>query len=143
MKFSNTVFTLGYGGRSKEQFLDLINEHAIKTIVDVRLRPDRASMGIWIRAKTPEKGIEKWLSDAGIGYTSVIELGNLFVELTDWKVRYQRLMAESGELLVERLFQLPEPICLICAEKDIVDCHRKAVADFLSVRFHAKIQHIL
>ena len=53
--------------------------------VDVRLRPDRASMGTYVRAKTPDKGIEAWLGAAGIGYVSLIELGNVFLDFDDWE----------------------------------------------------------
>jgi len=66
------VFTIGYGGRLKEDFLVLLKANGVRTVVDIRLRPDRASMGIWVRAKTPDKGIEKWLSDEGIGYGPTI-----------------------------------------------------------------------
>ena len=81
MKF----FTIGYGGRNPEEFLDLLKQNNVRTLVDVRLRPDRASMGIWAKAKTPDKGIEKVLGDAGIGYCSFVELGNIFIGLPIWQ----------------------------------------------------------
>ena len=78
------VFTIGYGGRGKEDFLSLLKANAVRTVVDVRLRPDRASMGLWVKAKTADKGIERWLAAAGIGHRSLVELGNLFVDDADW-----------------------------------------------------------
>ncbi len=110
-----TVFTIGYGGRSKKEFLDLLNAHGIRTIVDIRLRPDRASMGIWVKAKTADKGIESWLGEAGIGYRSLVELGNVFRDLPDWQERYQRLIDAAGGVLTERLGEIRGPICLLCA----------------------------
>lgn len=136
------VFTIGYGGRTKDAFLALLKTSGVRTVVDVRLRPDRASMGIWVKAKTPDKGIESWLAEAGIGYRSLIELGNLFLDYPDWQRRYQELLDSSGDLLTQRLEEIPGPICLLCAEKRVGECHRQQVASFLAVRKEAEIHHL-
>jgi uncharacterized protein (DUF488 family) len=137
-----TVFTIGYGGRGKDDFLALLNAHGVKTIVDIRLRPDRASMGIWVKAKTADKGIESWLADAGIGYRSLVELGNVFLDFSDWQERYRQLLDSAGQLLTERLNGIPGPICLLCAEKRVAECHRRQVADYLAAHTGAVIQHL-
>ncbi|MBS1225293.1 MAG: hypothetical protein H6R24_1971, partial [Proteobacteria bacterium] len=101
------VFTIGYGGRGKEDFLSLRKANDVRTVIDIRLRPDRASIGIWVKAKTADKGIERWLAEAGIGYRSLVELGNLFLDDADWQPRYQQLLESSGELLTRRLADIP------------------------------------
>ncbi len=138
------VFTIGYGGRGKEDFLALLKANGIQTVVDIRLRPDRACMGIWVRARTPDKGIERWLSDAGIGYCSLIELGNVFLGYPEgeWQRRYQELLDSSGELLTAGLTGIPDPICLLCAEKRVAECHRKQVAEFLARCKGAEVFHL-
>jgi uncharacterized protein (DUF488 family) len=136
------IFTIGYGGRNQEDFLRLVKQAGVRTIVDIRLRPDRASMGIWVKAKTPDKGIEHWLAAADIGYRSLIELGNVFLEFPDWQARYQQLLASSGELLTQRLADIPGPICLLCAEKRVAECHRWHVANYLAEHQAAEVQHL-
>ena len=136
------ILTVGYGGRSKEDFLGLMRPNNIRTIIDVRLRPDRASMGIWVKAKTSDKGIEQWLSEAGIGYRSLIELGNVFLDFADWQERYRKLLESSGELLTARLADIPEPWCLLCAEKRVAECHRQQIAEYLAKYKRAQIQHL-
>ena len=136
------LFTIGYGGRTPEEFIRLLGEHDLRTVVDVRLRPDRASMGIWVKAKTPDKGIERVLAQAAIGYRSLVELGNVFIDLPDWQERYALLLEKSGELLVRRLDGLPEPICLLCAEKRVAECHRQQIAEFVRRTRGADVQHI-
>jgi uncharacterized protein (DUF488 family) len=136
------VFTVGYGGRSKEEFLSLIKSNGINTVVDIRLRPDRARIGFWSKAKTADKGIEGWLSEAGIVYKSLIELGNIFIEHPDWQERYEKMLNSCGELLTQRLINMLGPICLLCAERRVEECHRKMVAKFLARHYGAEVHHL-
>ena len=126
------LYTIGYGGRSPEGFLRLLTDHGIRSVADVRLRPDRSSMGTYVKARTPDKGIDGLLGRAGLRYFSFIELGNLFLEFDDWQNRYQLLMDRAGDLLTERLFQIPQPFCLMCAEKSAEHCHRAIIAAYLA-----------
>jgi len=137
-----TFFTIGYGGRPPEEFVGLLRAHGVATVADVRLRPDRASMGAYTRARSPEKGIEKLLADAGIGYRSLPELGNVFLDLGDWTAPYAELIDRAGDLLTRRLVELPGPFCLLCAEKRVAECHRKAVAEHLTARGGWRVVHI-
>jgi uncharacterized protein (DUF488 family) len=120
MKF----YTIGYGGRDPRDFLETLSAKGIKTVVDVRLRPDKARLGTWVKAKTSDKGIENLLAGAGIGYVSLIELGNIFREYPDWEARYKTLFDQAGDLLVDRLAGFPQPFSPLCAEKRVADCHR-------------------
>ena len=128
------LFTIGYGGRTKDEFLKLLRDSGVRTVVDVRLRPDRASMGIWVKAKTPDKGIERLVVTAGIGYRSLPELGNVFLEYDDWRERYAAFIQCAGHLLVSRLDGLEPPVCLLCGERRVADCHRLIIAKFLAAR---------
>jgi len=136
------LYTIGYGGRDPKDFLEILSAKGIKTIVDVRLRPDRARLGTWVKAKTPDKGIERFLAGAGIGYISLIELGNLFMECDDWEARYKTLLDQAGDLLVDRLAGIPQPFCLLCAEKRVAECHRRLIAEYLIEKKGAEVEHI-
>src|SRR5713226_4372951 len=118
MKF----FTIGYGGLSTEQFLATLKENHIAAIADVRLWPHRASMGSYTLANSAAKGIQHILSQAGIQYHSLVELGNPFVQFQDWDRRYRQLLAAAGDLLTERLLKI-EGCCLLCSEKLPIGCH--------------------
>jgi uncharacterized protein (DUF488 family) len=124
-------FTIGYGGRPPDQFMELLVSHGVRSIADVRIRPDRASMGAYTRARTAEKGIEKLLDDRGISYHPILELGNVFLERDDWRAPYRELLDQAGGLLTARLASLPRPFCLLCAEKRVADCHRQMIAEYL------------
>jgi len=135
------VYTVGYGGRKPQAFLDLLQQHQIERIVDVRLRPDRSSMGTYAKANSPDKGIERLLAERGIAYISLTELGNVFMGCEDWPERYQRLMLRVGDLLTERLLALAAPYCLMCAERQAAACHRQVIAAYLAQRGF-EIEHL-
>jgi uncharacterized protein (DUF488 family) len=137
------IFTIGYGGRNMGDFLALLVGAGVRTVVDVRLRPDKAHSGEWVKARSADRGIEKRLLEVGIGYTSLVELGNPFVGLDDWAERYERLIAAAGELLVDRLDGVAPPYCLLCAEKRPEDCHRTQIARFLERTRGASIEHLV
>ena len=137
------IYTIGYGGRAPSEFISLLTQHGIRTIVDVRLRPDRASMGSYALARSPEKGIQKLLATAGIAYVSVVQLGNIFISDDDWTAKYEELLHKAGDLLTAALLTRPlaAPLCLLCAEKDPAQCHRGLIGTYLAQRGHA-VEHI-
>jgi uncharacterized protein (DUF488 family) len=134
-------YTVGYGGRSQRDFVSLLKQEGIKTVVDVSLRPDRAAMGAYVKAKAEDKGIQRLLADSNIGYFSALELGNIFFACKDWRDRYRQLLDNSGDLLTARLQEIPMPFCLMCAEKSVTECHRREIANFL-VRKGWQVEHI-
>jgi hypothetical protein len=117
----------------------LLTDAGVGTVVDVRIRPDRSSLGSYARARTPDKGIARLLIDAGIGYRSLIELGNPFYEQDVWTSEYTELLTRAGDLLTRRLGEVSPPWCLLCAEKRVAECHRKIIADFLVSRGHEAV----
>jgi uncharacterized protein (DUF488 family) len=135
------LFTIGYGGRMPDELISRLTAAGVRTVADVRLRPDRASMGVYVKAKTPDKGIERLFTAAGIGYRSLPELGNVFLEYEDWRERYATFIRCAGHLLVSRLNGLEPPVCLLCAERRVAECHRLIIAEFLAAR-GAEVEHL-
>lgn len=125
------AFTVGYGGRKPDEFTSLLTSSGVKTVIDVRLRPDRASVGSYAKTREPEKGVAGLLAKAGIGYVSLPELGNPFLDYDDWPERYEQFLALAGPVLFDRLEGVAGPVCLMCAEKKVCECHRRHIAEYL------------
>lgn len=137
MKF----YTIGYGGRKPQEFLDFLKQKGVKVVVDVRLRPNRAYWGCYAKAKSQDKGIQKLLATGGIEYISLMELGNVFLGCADLRERYRQLLEKEGDFLTGPLQSIPGPFCLMCAEKSPVDCHRFLIAEHLVSKGY-EVEHI-
>jgi uncharacterized protein (DUF488 family) len=135
------VFSIGYGGRQPQDFITVLKENGIITLVDVRLLPDRSSFGSYKKAKESSKGIERLMSDAGIEYVWLRELGNIYMGSDDWREKYCSLLETEGDQRTERLLSLQFPICLLCAEKDPDGCHRSIIAEHLAGKGY-EIEHL-
>ena len=120
------LFTIGHSTHTAEKFLDLLRQHKIEAIGDVRSNPFSA----W----TPQFNrttLEPALRAANIQYVFLgDELGARRVErevYIDGIARYERIAKlpafQSGLERVRkgaRKFRL----ALMCAEKDCLECHR-------------------
>ncbi|MCC7542898.1 MAG: DUF488 domain-containing protein [Deltaproteobacteria bacterium] len=139
-----TIWTIGYGGRAPNELVELLTKHGVETVVDVRLRPERAAMGVYVKASNPERGIQRVLSPHGIRYVSLVELGNVFVDLGDeaWREPYRQLLEHAGDLLVRRLETLDGPCALLCAERDPERCHRAELGSWLARHRGVTVEHL-
>jgi uncharacterized protein (DUF488 family) len=113
-----------------QDFVALLQQTGIPLIVDVRLRPDRASMGVYVKAKTADKGIQALLARANIAYMSAVELGNLF-----WAARTgASAIGDCGIMLAiywPNACGRSHSLCLMCAEQHATECHRQFIAAYL------------
>lgn len=139
------LFTIGYGGLRPAEFVFRLREAGVRTVVDVRLRPDRACLTVFKRTKSPEQGIEALLREAGIGYCSCVELGNVFMDdeaFPEWRRLYAELLRRAGDMLAGRLEHLQAPLCLLCCERDVQHCHRQQIAEYLSATQGFQVEHL-
>jgi uncharacterized protein (DUF488 family) len=100
------LYTVGYGGRKPDEFIALLKKHDVEIIVDVRLKPERAFMGVYAKSKDPHKGIQGLLEKASIQYIWIAELGNMFRDIDDWHEKYRRYLDEKGDLVCLKLYEL-------------------------------------
>ena len=131
-KAHGVIYTIGYGGKGRQEFIEALKKLGIETIADVRMAPNRASMGMYVKAKTPQKGIQRMLGEAGIEYVWLEELGNPDREDPEMTL-YRTVVWQELPQRTLRLVELAtaKVTCLLCAEKDVHRCHRGIIGDFL------------
>jgi uncharacterized protein (DUF488 family) len=135
------VLTIGHSTRTIEEFIRLLQTHAITRVVDVRTVPRSRHNPQFNRDTLPVS-----LKAAAIGYVHMAELGGLRHTTRDslntaWRNRSFRGYADYMQTpefhkAIEQLIHLAnqDRIVVMCAEAVPWRCHRSLIADALLVR---------
>jgi len=139
------IFTIGHSNHAVEIFLDLLRQHAIDAIADVRSSPYSRHSPQFNREL-----LEQELKQQGIRYVFLgQELGARPADQSCYdngKVSFVRLaQTELFKTGLARVLQGSQRyrIALMCAEKEPLDCHRTILVARSLVAQGASVQHIL
>jgi uncharacterized protein (DUF488 family) len=131
MKF----YTIGYGNRKPEVFLEILQRAAVRTLIDIRYKP-AGRIYSYTKAESDNKGIQGLLSTCGIAYLWLGELGNCYKDDDDWRSKYTALLATIWENVYPGLLRAEEPACIMCGCLKVANCHREYVANLLLQEGH-------
>ncbi len=127
------LWTVGTSKRSMKEFLHVLRAYQIKVIVDVRRFPTSRYRHF------KQEPFKECLEQHGIEYQHVIKLGGYR------KGGYRKYMKtadfERGLACVEEL-AASKRVALMCAELLFSHCHRRFIADALTLRGHTVV-HIV
>lgn len=124
------IRTIGHSTHPIERFVDLLKQAGVKLLVDVRSMPYSRRFPQFSRER-----LNKSLAEAGIDYLWEGEaLGG--------KPRAARAAFEAGlSRVIER--STDTQLCLMCAEKEPLDCHRTILVSRGLAERGAAIEHLL
>lgn len=131
------LFTIGYQGRDLTSFVQQLRDHGVRYLIDVRESP-------FSRQRDFSKPrLSSAVGGEGVSYIHIGELGApraLRQELrsTGDQAAFFRGYADYLRTCPDQLGRVARliddgPACLMCLERMPQDCHRKVIADFLSV----------
>jgi len=136
------LFTLGYEGRTLDDFLGTLKRAKVRRVVDVRKLPLSRRRGF---SKTK---LSQALGAAGIEYVHLKNAGNPHLDLRHDVERclqaYRRYIDAHPEV-IEELEQLTGSTraALLCVEAKAESCHRSILVDRLDKRgVPLKVQHL-
>jgi len=143
------ILTVGHSTRELASFVDLLQQHGVEKVVDIRTVPRSRHNPQFDEETLPDR-----LKAARIGYIHLAGLGGLRHAHRDspnggWRNSSFRgfadyMQTEEFEKTLERLIQLSkrEQVVLMCAEALPWRCHRSLVADALKTR-GIVVEHIM
>lgn len=144
------IFTIGYEGKSIDEYIAELKEHRVALLCDVRNNPNSRKPGF------AKKRLAERLERNGIAYRHFPELGiaredrKNVVTPEDYRKlfdRYERrTLAKREETLGEIIALLADypRIALTCFEADPQACHRSRIAGALERHrgYHKAVTHI-
>jgi uncharacterized protein (DUF488 family) len=130
---SRVAFTVGYEGRTLEEFITILVRAGVERVVDVRALPLSRRRGF---SKT---ALGNALSARGIEYRHVRAAGNPYRNLRDDPERCLSLYAKHLDGLPEVLDEVEAALsgrrsALLCFEAKHDHCHRSVIAERLGGR---------
>lgn len=144
------LYTTGHSDRSMEDFLSLLKQYDIKTLVDIRAYP-HSSRFPWFA----EDSLREQVNASGIDYHwAGRQLGGMrkpvkpasHPALTRDSFRgFAEYMETSAfEHAVSHLLNLAvkSATAIMCAEKDALACHRSLISDYLVFK-NVAVEHII
>jgi uncharacterized protein (DUF488 family) len=147
---SPAIFTIGHSTHPLDQFLTLLAQHGIETLVDIRGFPGSRKHpqfgGESLAAALQQSGVDyHWLEAlGGRRPKSQDESANLGLENRGFRNYADYMRTEEFRNGVEQLLEIARQkrTVIMCAESLFWRCHRRLVSDFL-VANDVTVQHIL
>ena len=131
---NHTLFTIGYEGRSLEEYLNVLLIHGVRILCDVRKNAYSQKYGFSKAVLQPA------CDGVGIKYVHIPELGiessqrqELFSQ-ADYDILFEKyrntVLTRSDEYLdwIVNMIGIDERVALTCFEKNVEQCHRTQIA---------------
>jgi uncharacterized protein (DUF488 family) len=144
------LVTFGHGTATADQIAGLLREAGVAAVVDIRTAPGSRRNPHVARAE-----LERWLPEAGIGYRWEKRLGGFRRPAPDspdtaWRepafrgyaghMRGPDFLAAIDEVLAAAAGRTT---AVMCSESVWWRCHRRLVADFVSVARQVPVRHLM
>lgn len=140
------IYTIGYEGKTPDEFLKVLEKAEISIVIDVRENPASRKKGF------SKKALSEILNDNGIQYRHIAELGTP----KDVRIEYQnsgnivRLLEQYRAYLAENPVHIKTLVdaigcntaCLMCFEKLPTQCHRFVISEYLYLNHGVAINHL-
>lgn len=139
--------TIGYEGARPEDFVGTLQLVDIQIVVDIRDRAQSRRPGF------SKSALRENLEQNGIGYVHLKELGDpkegrdaaRSGDLARFRKVYEGVLETQDAIdALDHIADLAKRlnVCLLCYERDHLECHRKIVADRLESVVGSKVRHL-
>lgn len=141
------AYTVGYEGKSVDEFFNDLLASGMEGILDVRANPVSRKYGF------AKRSMSRIAGNLGLAYHHLPELGitgDHRASLSDFD-SYQRLLDKYEETMLPKRTALvrkaagllrSQPLALVCVEKDVRCCHRGRLANHIARESGLSVAHL-
>lgn len=143
------LYTIGYEGKSIEQYLNALIENSVSVLIDVRYNPFSRKRGF------SKKQLQDITERCGIDYVHLPQLGikgslrKNIVSRSDYDKLFNKYRKSLGQVnkaqalqSVWEILRKNKRVALTCFEKDYHCCHRNLVAEAVVEHHKIEIKHL-
>ena len=142
---STPIYTIGYGSRNIDGYVELLQRYEIDFIIDVRSHPYSR-----FKPEFSKAALERRLKNSDIRYVFMGDtLGGQPDDetcYTDGKVDYgkccEKPMYQEGVSRVQKAWEMQLRVALMCSEGKPQECHRSALIGEMLTQRSIKVVHI-
>jgi len=131
------LYTIGYEGAEINAVIEVLTNAGVSVVADIRARPQSRKPGF------SKSALQEALAENDIAYQHFVHLGDpkdgrMAARAGDYalfqKIYRRQMVTPEAVLQLDLLSKLAQTktTCLLCFEKEPVECHRTIVADYLS-----------
>ena len=134
------TYTIGFSGKSAEQFFDLLRQHNIRRVLDVRLW-NRSQLAGFTKAHDLQFFLRAILDADYVHLPTLAPTKELLdsykkkqISWADYAPAYLQILAErNAEAALDP--DLFADACLLCSEPAADHCHRRLAAEYLQSKW--------
>ena len=143
------LFTIGYEKAKPDAVLDELERAKVKILIDTR------AVAASRRPGFSKRQLAAALDERGIAYLHLQKLGTPEAGRTAnhtgdmksfWRIYEKHLKTPGAKEEMEELIALvkgKKPVCLLCYERDVDQCHRKRIAEIVRERTRARVTDLI
>lgn len=130
-----TLYTIGFAGKSLEQFVNLLEGAGVQRLIDIRLRPSSQLSGYARQADLKYllqryEGIEYVHSAALAPTAELLDRYRASKNWDEYEVEFRKLMTIRDMLCTcSQLVAGHDRVAMLCSEDKPDKCHRRLVAE--------------
>jgi len=139
------IYTIGYGNRSIEEFIDLLQKYHIQYLADIRSRPYSKFNPVFSQA-----ALEKRLKRHSITYMFMGDIlggrpddRSCYVnDKVEYAIVREKPFFQQGIARIHIAWEKQLPVVLMCSELKPEECHRRKLVASVLVEQNIPVAHI-